>query len=383
MDTLLYLDHAATTPVAPRVLDAMLPFFTSQYGNPASIHRVGQQARKAIDAARLQLANAVDVMPRQVVFTSGATEALNHIVTSVLSSKAGGFITAATEHAVVTGLAKKWSATHEVTVLTPTPSGEITMASLEAALQAQAESGGTALVLLMHVNNETGVLIDTVRAAELAHEYGAFIAVDAVQAFGVEPVQFTASDYDFMTLSAHKIYGPKGVGALVMRNDIGLEPYLIGGHQERGFRAGTVNVPAVVGFGEAAARAFDRQGSERARLQEIQEHFEREVQAIPGVTLNAVDAPRSVKHSSVSVADADGETLLLMLDQAGLQISAGSACAAGSLEPSHVLLAMGLGERAAKATFRFSFGDQTTHAVVSEAVERFARVVAAHRELLS
>lgn len=382
MDTLLFLDHAATTPVAPRVLDAMLPFFTTHYGNASSIHRVGQVARKAIDAARLQIANAIDVMPRQVVFTSGATEGLNHIVNSVLESREGGLITASTEHAVVTSLAKKWSTHREVTVLEPTASGEIPLAALEEALRAQATTGGTALVVLMQVNNETGVITDTAAAAKLAHEYGAFIAVDAVQALGVEPVAFTESDYDFMVLSAHKVYGPKGVGALVMRNDIGLTPYLLGGHQERGFRAGTVNVPAIVGFGEAVQRVNERRSSERERLHAIQARFEQDVVEIPGVTLNATGAVRSVKHSSVSVADVDGESLLLMLDQVGLQISAGSACAAGSLEPSHVLLAMGLNANAAKATFRFSFGDQTTHAVIAEAVSRFSDVISKQREFL-
>lgn len=382
MDTLLFLDHAATTPVAPRVLDAMLPFFSTHYGNASSIHRVGQVARKAIDAARLQIANAIDVMPRQVVFTSGATEGLNQIVNSVLESREGGLITASTEHAVVTSLAKKWSTQREVTLLEPTASGEIPLAALEEALRAQATTGGTALVVLMQVNNETGVITDTAAAAKLAHEYGAFIAVDAVQALGVEPVAFTESDYDFMVLSAHKVYGPKGVGALVMRNDIGLTPYLLGGHQERGFRAGTVNVPAIVGFGEAVQRVNERRSSERERLHAIQARFEQDVVEIPGVTLNATGAVRSVKHSSVSVADVDGESLLLMLDQVGLQISAGSACAAGSLEPSHVLLAMGLNANAAKATFRFSFGDQTTHAVIAEAVSRFSDVISKQREFL-
>lgn len=382
MTTPLYLDHAATTPVAPRVLDAMLPYFTAHYGNASSIHRAGQRARKAIDYARLQLANTVNVLPRQVVFTSGATEALNHIVHSVLSSKPGGFITAATEHAVVTALAKQWEPKRPVHVIAPEPSGEITLEALRAALTAQAANGGTALVMLMQVNNETGVITDTAAAAELAHEFGAYIAVDAVQALGVEPVRFTEHDYDFMALSAHKVYGPKGVGALVMRNDIGLTPYFVGGQQERGFRAGTVNVPAIVGFGEAAERAHDRQASERTRLQAIQQHFEHEVQNITGVHINGVGTTRSVKHSSVSVAGVDGETMLLMLDQAGLHISAGSACAAGSLEPSHVLLAMGVPPSQAKATFRFSFGDQTTMAVIDEAVQRFAAVVDEHRALL-
>ena len=378
----LYLDHAATTPVAPRVLDAMLPYFTAHYGNSSSIHRAGQRARKAIDYARLQLANTIDVMPRQVVFTSGATEALNHIVHSVLSSKPGGLITAATEHAVVTSLAKQWEQRTPVHVLAPEASGAISLTALREALEAQAETGGTALVVLMQVNNETGVITDTAAAAELAHEFGAYIAVDAVQALGLEPVAFTKSDYDFMALSAHKVYGPKGVGALVMRNDIGLTPYLVGGQQERGFRAGTVNVPAIVGFGEAAERAHDRRVSERARLQAVQEHFEQAITQIAGVHINAANAPRSVKHSSVGVQGVDGETMLLMLDQAGLHISAGSACAAGSLEPSHVLLAMGVPHEQAKATFRFSFGDQTTMAVIDEAVTRFAAVVAEHRALL-
>lgn len=383
MSTPLYLDHAATTPVAPRVLEAMLPYFTAHYGNASSIHLAGQRARKAIDYARLQLANTIDVMPRQVVFTSGATEALNHVVNSVLRSKPGGLITAATEHAVVTSLAKQWEPHRPVSVITPEPSGEITTALLREALEQQAQTGGTALVVLMQVNNETGVITNTAAAAELAHEFGAYIAVDAVQAFGLEPVQFTKSDYDFMVLSAHKVYGPKGVGALVMRNDIGLTPYLVGGQQERGFRAGTVNVPAIVGFGEAAERAADRQESERARLAAIQEHFEQRVKRLSGVHINGELAQRSVKHSSVSVSGVDGETMLLMLDQAGLHISAGSACAAGSLEPSHVLLAMGVPHEQAKATFRFSFGDQTTIAVIDEAVTRFARVVAEHRQLLS
>lgn len=376
----LYLDHAATTPLGDEVLEAMLPFLRHDFGNPSSVHRLGQSARRGVEGAREAVAATLAVRPRQVVFTSGATEADNQAVFSTMAARPGGLIVSAVEHAAVLAAATRLQAAgREVAFVTPDETGATPLAAWEAALSAQGRSGGTALVAGMLVNNETGVLADAAAIAELAHARGALYLCDAVQAYGVEPFTLASLGADLLTLSAHKVYGPKGAGALVMREGLEVAPLLAGGEQERGHRPGTHAVPAIVGFGVAATAAAARQGAERARLAVLQRALEDAVLALPGVALNGAGAPRSVKHSNVRVAGADGETLLMLLDESGVCASAGSACAAGSLEPSHVLLAMGLSRAQAKASVRFSYGRAVDEAGVREAAARFAAAVARAR----
>lgn len=375
-DGSIYLDHAATTAVDDAVLAAMLPYLRSDFGNPSSVHRLGQSARRGVEAAREAVARTLDVKPRQVVFTSGATEADDQAVFSTLAERPGGLVVSAVEHAAVIAAARRLAAAgRDVTFVPPEPSGATSLAAWEGALAEQAGRGGTALVAGMLVNNETGALADAAAIGALAHRFGALYLCDAVQGYGLEEFTLASLGADLVTVSAHKVYGPKGAGALVMRDGLAVAPMLAGGEQERGHRPGTHAVPAIVGFGAAAALAAAGRTAERARLAELQRAFESVVLALPGVSLNGADAERSVKHTNVRVAGADGETLLMLLDEAGVYASAGSACAAGSVEPSHVLLAMGLDRGEAKASVRFSFGRAVGLEDVLEAARRLEAAV--------
>jgi cysteine desulfurase len=365
------LDRAATTPVAEDVLAAMLPYFSERAGNPASVHAAGRSARRALEEARERVAAAVRATPRQVVFTSGATEALHLAVHGSLGPRAGAHaVTSRTEHAaVVEALRACEGRGHEVTWLRPDRDGVVARAAVEAAL-----GPATALVALMRTNNETGVQHDLgpLRAALRAR--GVRVLVDAVQAFGYEPVDLETLGADMIALSSHKVGGPKGCGALVLGQDVVLEAQQRGGGQERGLRGGTVDVPAVVGFALAAERAADWQ-ARAARVAALRDRFEAALLRLPGVHVNAARAPRGPKHANVRFDDVDGEVLLINLDTLGVLASAGSACAAGSIEPSHVLLAMGQAPAEARASIRFSFGDHLDEGVVDEAAHRVAAAV--------
>lgn len=375
-DGSIYLDHAATTAVDDAVLAVMLPYLRSDFGNPSSVHRLGQSARRGVEAAREAVALTLDVRPRQVVFTSGATEADDQAVFSTLAERPGGLVVSAVEHAAVIAAARRLAAAgRDVTFVPPEPSGATSLAAWEGALAEQAGRGGTALVAGMLVNNETGALADAAAIGALAHRFGALYLCDAVQGYGLEEFTLASLGADLVTVSAHKVYGPKGAGALVMRDGLAVAPMLAGGEQERGHRPGTHAVPAIVGFGAAAALAAAGRAAERARLAELQRAFESVVLALSGVSLNGAGAVRSVKHTNVRVAGADGETLLMLLDEAGVYASAGSACAAGSVEPSHVLLAMGLDRGEAKASVRFSFGRAVGLEDVLEAARRLETAV--------
>ncbi len=372
----LYFDHAATTPVDKRVLAEMLPYFEQQFGNPSSVHRLGQAARRALEESRERVAEAVGAHPRGVVFTSGATEADNQAVFGAAALRGGGVVVSGTEHPAVLNAARRLAGEgRQVAFVAPTAYGEVPLQALRQALEEQAGNGGTALVAVMYVNNETGVISRPGPVAELAHEYGALFLCDAVQALGAEPLDFEESGADFLTLSAHKVYGPKGVGALVTRPELELPPLLAGGEQERGHRPGTHGLPNIVGMAAAVENAVAELSSERRRLASLQQAFEAAALALPGVALNAAAAERSVKHSNLRLAGVDGETVLMLLDEAGLQVSAGSACAAGSIDPSHVLLAMGLSRDEAKASVRFSFGKLSDEETVRRAVALLAGVM--------
>lgn len=354
----------------------MLPYFRAEFGNPSSVHRVGQAARRALEESRERLAAAVGAHPRSVIFTSGATEADNMAVFGALRMGGGGLVVGATEHPAVLSAARRAAAEgRDVRFVAPSAEGVISVAAVAAALDAQAAAGGTALVAVMHVNNETGVICEPGPLAELAHSRGALFLSDAVQALGSEPVDLTASGADFITLSAHKVYGPKGAGALVVRRGLEVPPLLAGGEQERGLRPGTHNLPAIVGFAVAAEAAVAERHAERQRLAELQREFERGACALGGVRVNGAGAARSVKHSSLALEGVDGETVLMLLDAEGVMVSAGSACAAGSIDPSHVLLAMGLTREQAKASVRFSFGKLNDARGVQLLLQKFASVL--------
>jgi cysteine desulfurase len=367
---MIYLDYAATTPLDPLVLEAMLPYLTEYYGNVSSLHGAGQKARRGVENAREQVASALGATRKEIVFTSGATEADNQALRSVAMMKPGGhIITSNIEHAAVLSSCKHLETLGcSVTYLQPDAGGEITVQSVAAAIRSD-----TVLIALMRINNETGIRTDIAAISQLAHEKGILVFCDAVQAFGFESVNVDELGVDLLSLSAHKVYGPKGVGVLYIREGLELPAFMLGGEQERGFRAGTHNTPGIVGMGKAAELAVQRL-SEMNELAMLRDDFESQLLKIEGVKANG-NALRGPKHVNVRVADVDGEALLLSLDRLGVCASAGSACAAGSLEPSHVLMAMGLRPEQAKASVRFSLGRGVTKETSSEATKCFAEAV--------
>ena len=367
----IYLDYAATTPLEPLVLEAMLPYLQENYGNPSSLHQLGQKARRGVETAREQVATAIGAKPKEIIFTASATEAINHALRAVANQHPGkGIITSALEHAAVLETCRYLETQgHPLAYLQPT-SGEIPLEAVQQAL-----STNTCLLALMRTNNETGLQTDIAAMSQLVHQTGAFLFCDAVQAFGFEPLDVKALGVDLLCLSAHKFYGPKGVGVLYLREGLELEPLLLGGSQERGLRAGTHNTACIVGMGKAAELAAQRQENLSKELSKLRDLFESTVKTIEGISINGSAAARGPKHSNIRVAGVDGEALLFNLDSLGVCASAGSACAAGSLEPSHVLTAMGLSATEAKASLRFSFGLGLTEADVLLAAERFAQAI--------
>jgi cysteine desulfurase len=367
---MIYLDHAATTPLHPLVLEAMLPYLTEHYGNVSSLHGAGQKSRRGVENARELIADALGATRKEIVFTSGATEADNQAIRSVMQRHPGGhIISSSTEHAAVLATCRYLETLgYPVTYLKPNEAGEITLEAVAAAFRPE-----TVLVALMHTNNETGVKTDIRSITQLAHEKNALVFCDAVQAFGFEAFNVKDLGVDLLSLSAHKFYGPKGVGVLYIREDLELPAFMLGGEQERGFRAGTHNTPGIVGMGKAAELAVKRLG-EVQQLAQLRDDFEKKLLTVEGVAVNGL-AQRGPKHSNVRVAHVDGEALLLSLDRFGICASAGSACAAGSLEPSHVLTAMGLTPQQAKASVRFSIGDGVTRDMLDEAAKHFGEAV--------
>ena len=367
----IYLDYAATTPLAERVLEAMLPYLREVHANPSSLHAPGRLARRGVEKAREQVAAAIGAKAKEIIFTSGATEADNMALRAVAAQHPGKHIlTSSVEHAAVLATARALETQgHPVTYLAPDKRGAITPDAVAEALR-----DDTALVALMAVNNETGVKTDVAAVGEIVGERGVPFFCDAVQAFGFQPLDVKALNVDMLSLSAHKVYGSKGAGVLYMREGLELPPLLYGGEQERGLRAGTHNVPAIVGMGKAAELAVER-------LPEVEElagrrnNFEAKLLRLDSVSSNGARAPRGPKHCNVQVRGVDGEALLMNLDALGVYASAGSACAAGSLEPSHVLTAMGLTDEAAKASVRFSLGYEVTDSQLEEAAERFVEAV--------
>lgn len=353
-----YLDHNATTPVDPRVVQAMLPYLTGPYGNPSSLHRYGRAARDGVERARAQVAALLGAQPQEVIWTSGGTEANNLALKGLCSSlPQGRVLYGATEHPAVMEAAESLKTQGwRVEQIVMTSDGLIDWP----AFTAQCAAGPVRVASLMRANNETGVIQDAARAAALVHGAGGWLHVDATQAAGKLPLSFTESGADLLTLSSHKIYGPKGIGALVVKAEVDLGPLLHGGAQERGLRGGTENLPAIVGFGAAAELAMLELEARTAHVKALQEQLETGLRAMPAVTLFGVKAERLANTTQFALTGWDGEALLMHLDRKGYAVSSGSACASGSGEPSHVLLAMGVDAATAKGAVRVSFGKGNT-----------------------
>ncbi len=361
----VYLDHNATTPLDARVLDAMLPYLREHYGNPSSLHLQGRTARAALDQAREQVAALVNAHPSQVVFTSGGTEANNYALKGVAAKLTPGRIAiSAIEHSSLLGAAQGLVAHGwQCDSIAVDEQCRVSRAALSMVLKS-----GPRLVSVMIVNNETGVIQDIAALSAQVRAAGAIMHTDAVQAAGKIAVDFPASGAHLMSLSAHKLYGPKGVGALIVDKALDLEPLLQGGGHEMERRAGTENVAGIVGFGAAALLAQQELASRTAHLKTLRDALEQRLRALSGVVVFAAQMQRIANTVLIGVPAIEGETLLMELDRHGIAVSSGSACASGSPDPSHVLLAMGVDPDAARRVIRISLGKDNTLADIDRLI---------------
>jgi cysteine desulfurase len=373
----VYLDHNATTPLAEQVLQAMLPYLREQYGNASSRHEFGTVARQAIDAAREQVAALVGVQASQVVFVSGGTEANNLFVKGGAGYlKPAQIAVSAIEHPCIARPAQELTrAGWTLRKLAVTRDGEIDLDDVDAALREP-----TGLVSVMLANNETGVIQDVARVAEKARAARAWVHTDAVQALGKIPVSFEALHVHAMTLSAHKIYGPKGAGALVLDKRIELRPLIAGGGHERGLRSGTENVAAIVGFGAACELAASRLDELNKRLKVLRDTLERGLHGA-GATIFGERARRIPNTSYFAIHGIEGETLVIELDKVGYAVAAGAACSSANPEPSATLLAMGVAPEIARGAVRVSLGAATTQAHVDGFVKAVGAAAARLKKL--
>lgn len=373
----IYLDYAATTPLDPEVAGAMMPYLTgtASFGNASSIHRYGREARAAVDEARDAVATLIRADYAEIYFTGSGTEADNLALTGAMLSAPGErrhLITTAIEHHAILNTAHFLQTRgYEVTTVPVDSEGIVSPASIAAAI-----TDRTALVSVMHANNEIGTLQPIAEIARIAHAHGALFHTDAVQTVGQLPVSVREIDCDLLSLSAHKLYGPKGIGALYIKPGTKLSAIVYGGAQEREKRAGTENVLAIVGFGKAAQLTVERREQDATHLTTLRDDFLSLLRAaIPGLRLNGHPTLRLPNNINVSVEGVEGTTLLMNLDRKGIAASSGSACSSGSIEPSHVLKAIGLADALAASGVRFSLGRLTTAQDIRTAATTFAEIV--------
>jgi cysteine desulfurase len=369
----IYLDHNATTPLDARVLEAMLPVLEGGFGNPSSMHWFGQRARGAVEDARAEVAGLIGANPSEIVFTGSGTEADNMAlrgVAGVARDPRRKIVHTAIEHHAVIHTAKALA--EEGCPVETVRVGQDGVVDQDA-LRSRVDDG-TALVCVMLANNETGVVQPVADVVKIARERGALVLCDAVQAAGKIPVDVSALGVDLLALSAHKIYGPKGVGVLYVRRGTRLRAWARGGAQERNRRAGTENVAGIVGLGRAATLAREELQSEAARLSSLRDRLEDRLFTIPGTRRNG-DGPRVPNTTNLSFEGIEAESLLMALDLMGIAVSTGAACAAGAVEPSHVLRGMGLPVERVQASIRFSLGRTTTEAQVDRAAALVAEAV--------
>jgi len=375
----IYLDHAATTPLDARVREAMRPFFEQTFGNASSVHREGQEARAALERSRAAIARVMGAQPGELVFTSGGTESDNLAISGVFRAlrKKGRtqIVTSAAEHHAVLDCVEALRADGaEVTVLPADGSGRVAPDAVAAAV-----SDRTCLVTVMHANNEVGTMTDIPAIAAVVHRHGALLHTDAVQSFGKVALLVRELGADLMSVSAHKLYGPKGIGALYIRSGTVLEALFHGGGQERGRRPGTENVALAAGFALAAELSLENMEREGARLRALRDSLEAKLRSrFPDLLVNGDVRERLPHILNVSLAlppfAAGGETLVLSMDLEGIAVSSGSACTSGSVQPSHVLLAMGRDRAAAKASLRFSFGRANREEDVDDVLAALGRI---------
>jgi cysteine desulfurase len=391
----VYLDFNATTPVEPEVLDAMLPYFSAEFANAASIHTPGQRARAAVETAREQVAALIGARPQEIIFTSGGTESDNHAIFGVvaqpllphlsLPNGAVGpgevgkhIITTAIEHeAVLNACQAVEKEGVRVTYLPIDPEGQIDLEQLRRALRPE-----TALITIMHANNELGTVQPLEEIGRIAAKADVYFHTDAVQSAGKIPIDVNVLAVDLLSLSGHKLYAPKGIGALYVRGGTRLRQLLYGGHHQRGFRPGTESVPGIVGLGKAAEIARHSLADDARRVSAFRDKLQQGLlERVPQSRVNGGSAPRTPNTTNLVFPGVEGEALLISLDLKGLACSTGAACSSGAVEPSHVLTAIGLPPEEARASLRFSLGRHTTSADIDFALNVVPAAVAQLREL--
>jgi cysteine desulfurase len=383
----VYLDYNATTPVEPEVLDAMLPYFSAEFGNASSIHTFGQKARAAVETAREQVAALIGARPQEIFFTSGGTESDNHAIFGIASSSFTSstssiprphVITCFTEHEAVLNACQALEKQNiDVTYLPVDQDGLIDLEHLRGAVRPE-----TVLITIMHANNELGTVQPIEQIGRIAKDTDVYFHTDAVQSAGKIPIDVNQFQLDLLSLSGHKLYAPKGIGALYVRGGTRLKQLLYGGHHQRGMRPGTENVAGIVGFGKAAEIARHSLANDAKRLSALRDQLEHGLlHRVPHSRINAGRAPRTPNTANLVFPGVEGEALLIALDLKGLACSTGAACSSGAVEPSHVLTAIGLPAEEARASLRFSLGRHTTQAEIDFALTVVPSVVAQLRKL--
>ena len=381
MNHKIYMDHAATTAVKEEVLQEMLPYFSQIYGNPSSIHSFGRDAKRAIEVARDKVAKALGANPSEIFFTAGGSESDNWAVKGVAYAnrkKGNHIITTAIEHHAVLDTCKYLEKNgFQITYLPVDKYGLITAQQVTDAITEK-----TILITVMYANNEIGVIQPIQEIGKIAKEKGIYFHTDAVQAIGAIPVSISDLHVDFLSLAAHKFYGPKGIGALYIRRGVQLETLIHGGAQERNKRAGTENLPGIVGLGKAIEIAVNQLDSYSSHVQHLRDRLITEVMnKVSNVRLNGHPTKRLPGNVNFSIEYIEGESLLLSLDMKGIAASSGSACTSGSLDPSHVLLAIGLPHEIAHGSLRLTLGEENTDEDVDYCVEVIPGIVNRLREM--
>ncbi len=370
----IYLDNNATSQVAPEVLEAMLPYFGKLYGNPSSMHSFGGQVNRVVRKAREKMAALLGASPEEIIFTSCGTESDNSAVRSALSSypEKKHIVTSRVEHPAIRALcAHLASQGYRVTELPVDAEGRLDMEQYRKAL-----TPDTAIVSLMWANNETGVIFPIEKAAEMARERGIIFHTDAVQAVGKIPIDLSRTAIDMLSLSGHKLHAPKGIGVLYVRKGTKFSPFLIGGHQERGRRGGTEATPSIIGLGVAAELAANKMEYENTVVKGLRDKLENKLLSIvPNTKVNGTRESRLPNTSNISFEFVEGEGILLMMDEYGICASSGSACTSGSLQPSHVLRAMGVPFTMAHGSIRFSLSIYNTEEEIDFVVEKLPPII--------
>ena len=383
----VYLDFNATTPVEPEVLDAMLPYFSAEFGNAASIHTFGQKGRAAVETARESVAALIGARPQEIVFTSGGTESDNHAVFGIVeqsSSSASSrnpvphLITTAVEHEAVLNTCQALErAGSAVTYVPVDRQGLVNPDSVRRSIRSE-----TILITVMHANNELGTVQPLEEIGRIAKQADVYFHTDAVQSAGKIPIDVTALGVDLLSISGHKLYAPKGVGALYIRGGTHLSQFLYGGHHQRGFRPGTENVPGIVGLGKAAELASKSLAQDNKKISALRDKLEQGLlERVPDSRVNGGASSRTPNTTNLLFPGLEGEALVIALDLKGLACSTGAACSSGAVEPSHVLTAIGLPPEEARASLRFSLGRHTSPEDIAFALQVIPAAVAQLREL--